>query len=484
MALLTLAMLVVPVVTLAATDIGINASGVWLSVPFNNIEVNQTVRIYARVENFSDEDAVAEAEFYIDDKLIGTRSLSVLAKDSGVAFWDWQTPADPDQVALSVRIHRQVGTDDNQNNDEVTIYDLWVHNDTDADQVYNRVDNCPGIVNTDQKDSDNDGIGDACEEKEATPVKTSTPSSNGTTPAPAAPTSATPPSQPTPTPTPAESVVTVTTDTTVTEVTPESTDEDEVAEEDEVVADETMVMEATADESGLLMATGESGEVFVQAEQLAWNAFRFRPSSRLGSGEYTYEWDFGDNTSASDRVVEHTVKKPGRYNVVLRIIEDDGSMQTSSSLIRVGFFNLANWRLWIIIALLALIIIVAAMMAGVTDSIVGPATEEDRQPEPQPAPSDNEEEIEPLSSESGDLDTMAATGVSAEALGDELSLLEELDSTLAKPAETSEETGEDASAQLASLGDTDEVKPKPAKKKAPVKKRPGKKRTVKVKKVS
>ncbi len=35
--------------------------------------------------------------------------------------------------------------------------------DADADGVTNWSDNCPGVYNPDQKDSDQDGIGDACE---------------------------------------------------------------------------------------------------------------------------------------------------------------------------------------------------------------------------------------------------------------------------------------------------------------------------------
>jgi len=36
--------------------------------------------------------------------------------------------------------------------------------DTDCDKVPDRQDNCPGIPNQDQRDSNNDGYGDACAE--------------------------------------------------------------------------------------------------------------------------------------------------------------------------------------------------------------------------------------------------------------------------------------------------------------------------------
>jgi hypothetical protein len=37
------------------------------------------------------------------------------------------------------------------------------HDDLDADGIENQADNCPGIANHDQLDSDHDGIGDPCE---------------------------------------------------------------------------------------------------------------------------------------------------------------------------------------------------------------------------------------------------------------------------------------------------------------------------------
>jgi len=54
--------------------------------------------------------------------------------------------------------------------------------DADGDGISNGVDNCPAVANADQKDTDGNGIGDACQQsKSATPMlencKKSTPNS-------------------------------------------------------------------------------------------------------------------------------------------------------------------------------------------------------------------------------------------------------------------------------------------------------------------
>jgi PKD repeat protein len=438
--------------------------------------VNQNVRIYARVENASEEDALAEVEFYIDDALLGSRTITVLASETGVAFWDWKTPAEQKQVAITARIHRQEAPDDNPNNDEVTLYQLWVNSDTDADQIYTRLDNCPSVVNTDQKDSDNDGIGDACEEKAA--------------PAPTSATPAAPISQP--------STPSVVTQPVATEPTPDPISASEVAltaetdlnlsggesltqeESDDMI--ETGTDEVSDESEPVVTDTAEITEVFVQAEQLSWNTFRFRPSSRLGVGNYEYTWDFGDGSTSSERVVEHTYRKPGRYSVNLQLIEPNGAIQSSTVLVRVGFFNLANWRLWIIIGLLALIIIVAAMTAGVTESIVKPEAADEQRPVSPSDTDQDETEIESFSDTTGSMETLASTGLAPDALGDELSLLESLGTTeesaaadLGVPKQDSVEATEEEPVIVSKTS---------AKKKSISKKKPGKKRTVKVKKVT
>ncbi len=458
----------IPGVVLAQADLGINTAGVWLSVPYNSIEVSKNVRIYARVENASAEDSIAEVQFYINDAVVGTRSISVLGNSNGVAFWDWSTPAQEGTATITIRVHDQMDGDTNPANDTVTIYDLRVNADSDGDTIYNAVDNCPDVANDNQADADSDGQGDACEPPPA-PVATPKP----TTPTPTTPTA------PAPTSAPVSAPV-------------EAPTEPEASTPEPTVANPAEVLEMNGDRTVVdsTVVPGEAGsamvqELVIQAEQIGWNQFRFRPSSRLGSGNFEYEWSFGDGTDSSERVIEHTFAKPGRYTVSLRLLEPDGRQQVSSMIVRVGFFNLANWRLWVIIGLLALIIILGAVTAGASDSLVGDQSPNEKDETKDSLPAEAEEiDLEPLTEEGGGLDSLASTGETPKALSDDLALLESIGS-----AKTEEESAEPVSlvSQLDrsdSVSQDQEETVKPKAKKKTTKKRPGKKRSIKVKNVS
>jgi hypothetical protein len=411
--------LAMPFAAFAQTDLGINTNGVWLSVPYPDLQINQTVRIYAKVQNSSAVDTVAQVEFYIDDALLGSRPVSVIAQESSVAFWDWETGADERQVALSVRIAGQQGGDINANNDEVTLYDLWVNADADGDDIYNQKDNCRTSANTDQADANKNGVGDACEPKPA-PAPQPVPSAPVQNPTLKAAPAPVPTVEPEPTPVPApKPAVPVASQVAI----------EEPVETPEVVADPTFVtpVEGETTEQAPSSEPEEthsfSSELTVQKEQLNWNTYRFRPSLPIGVSGLEYGWDFGDGQTSADRVAEHTFKKPGNFTVQLTVIDAAGQPLSSTLQVHVGFFNLANWRLWIIIVLLAFIIIVAALLAGMADSVVSDKEHVANIP-PLRAPDD--QSVETLADEQGGLDALASTGTTAEALPDELALLESI----------------------------------------------------------
>lgn len=249
---------------------------------------------------------------------------------------------------------------------------------------------------------------------------------------------------------------------------------------------------------GAVSATAQ--ELIIQTEQIGWNQFRFRPASRLGVGTFEYEWSFGDGQTSNERVIEHSFAKPGRYSVSLRLVDPDGGQQTASMMVRVGFFHLANWRLWVIIGLLALIIILGATTAGVSESLVPQSPEPLRREPSQGVSTDTADEIdiEPLSSEEGNLESLASTGQESGDLSDGLALLESLGSAekdqpskpaKSKPIAIASQLESDADVEAMKLEpsaaqEEPVVETKPKAKKKTTKKRPSKKRTIKVKNVS
>lgn len=168
--------------------------------------------------------------------------------------------------------------------------------------------------------------------------------------------------------------------------------------------------------------------LMIHVEQLGWNSFRLRPSFRLGVSEAEYLWAFGDGTNSSERFVEHQYERPGIFMVELGVIDENGTPHSATIQVGVGFFHLANWRMWVLIGLLALIIIVAAVIAGVTGSIVPKSQAKKKLKKPKPSQGSLEgSPLASLSEESGDLDVLASTGLEAGDLSDELALLEALD---------------------------------------------------------
>ncbi len=230
-------------------------------------------------------------------------------------------------------------------------------------------------------------------------------------------------------------------------------EEEEVLEEDPLP--ELIAEEEVSDES--LSFGGTIPSLTIQVEQIAWNQFRFRPSTRIGVTDAEYIWQLGDETRETSRIVDHTFSAPGTYQVELGVIDTNGTPQMATVQVHVGFFHLANWRLWIIMALLALIIVLAAIIAGVTDSLVpkvGKSTIPPKKMQPMPA---SAQPLADLAEDTDSLDTLATTGTTGEDLSDELALLESLDNTGGDSSESDELLEDDPLAALDGLEDAVEM---------------------------
>lgn len=463
----------IPFAAHAQADLIINTNGVYLSVPFAGVQVDSTVRIYAKVMNEGDADSIALVEFYVDDALLGTRQVTVVPHETGVAYWDWQTGGVEKKVALSVRVAGQEGGDTNPNNDEVTLYDIWINADNDGDGVYNQKDNCKDVSNPDQADKNKNGVGDACEPKPA-PATVTQPSTPAPTPAPTTPEQTATPAQPAPTKAKTPDVAPAPADVAQDQQADTTAAVDEATQTD---AEMTQV-ETTMEPASPADLDTYAADLTIQKEQTDWNAYRFRVSLPIGVNASQYAWSFGDGTEGNGHVVEHTYKRPGTFTVKVTVLDDAGQSISESIQARVGFLNLANWRLWIIIVLLAVIIIVAAVLAGMADAVV-PEKEPVSMPAmPDQLPSEapgsaaaSEAPLEALSNDDGGMDSLAATGMSTEALPDELALLESI-TPGNKPAEAMPE--EPASTPTEPVVEMEQAKKAPAKKKSAPKKRAAK----------
>ena len=69
-------------------------------------------------------------------------------------------------------------------------------------------------------------------------------------------------------------------------------------------------------------------------------------------GIVSYEWNFGDGTTSSGKVVTHTYSTAGNYTVTLTVIDDDGALSTYSKVIQIAERERPPW-VWIAIGLVA-----------------------------------------------------------------------------------------------------------------------------------
>ena len=169
-------------------------------------------------------------------------------------------------------------------------------------------------------------------------------------------------------------------------------------------------------------------DALIHVEQMNWNTFRFRPSFLLGEEAQSYHWQFGDGSKGTKRVVQHTYAQPGVYQVQLELFSEDGSRDIVDITLQVGFFHLSNWRLWVLIFLLAAIIIIAAIVAGSSEKPGGKPGQRKHKAKKKLRRSRSGEErsVNDLSDDKGMLDSLAEVGLGLSELSDELSFLEEL----------------------------------------------------------
>ena len=151
-----------PVAVFAETvDIGFAGQGVYLSQ--QDVYVGQTIRVYARLRNYGEVDTTGSVGFYVADNKIGNSqaiSLPMGGFDEEI-FVDYIVPTQPFNIA--VRIESTTPVDQVLSNNSVLTTLFQPIPDQDMDGVLDTQDNCQNASNTDQRDTDGDGVGDVCD---------------------------------------------------------------------------------------------------------------------------------------------------------------------------------------------------------------------------------------------------------------------------------------------------------------------------------
>ncbi|MBU1145946.1 thrombospondin type 3 repeat-containing protein [Patescibacteria group bacterium] len=144
-------------------DLGISAGDIFFSQ--DTLIAGKTMRLYAAVRNYGVYDVSGYATFYSGSNIIGSSQIvTVVSGGQGYAdqvFVDWTIPEG--NFNIRVDILGQSPQDQNPNNDSALTGMFYPEKDSDGDGVIDKNDNCPNMANSDQTDTDNDGVGNVCD---------------------------------------------------------------------------------------------------------------------------------------------------------------------------------------------------------------------------------------------------------------------------------------------------------------------------------
>ncbi|MDD5043138.1 MAG: PKD domain-containing protein [Patescibacteria group bacterium] len=349
-------------------DVGLNSPDIFFSK--KEIISGESIRLYAVIHNYGAEDVSGYVTFYAGDKLIGdSQVVSVRAEGlSDEVYVDWVVPTG--KFNIRATIQGQAPRDENSSNDTAISGLFEPLLDTDGDGISDTSDNCPTVGNANQADNDHDGLGDACDaddDNDGVPdnqeggggTSPTNPDSDGdglndnVDPYPLDPNNR-PPSPPTlPVSPPADN----------TPIPPPA-----LTEEESEDAGNENAASAAGNEGGAENISGEesatSGELHplenfslaeadISVKEINWRTFEFSPYLNIGEAEEMgYEWNFGDGKVSTEKIARHSFPGHGDYTVTLTVADSEGRTATSKIEVSVSFFNFANWKLWVILAVL------------------------------------------------------------------------------------------------------------------------------------
>src|SRR3989338_2924483 len=292
-----------------AADLGIYSNSIFFS---KKLIAGDKIRIYATIRNEGNEDVAGYVSFFQGDIPIGnSQIISVRAGgEPEVVYVVFLVGGGSFNIRAEIR-----GTDpqdENPKNDSAFTKLFVPILDDDRDGIENDKDNCPGVANKDQLNTDGDSLGDVCDDdddgdgvsdsNDAYPLDPT----RQTVPPPPEPE---PIVAPAPEPTPVEEPTLLDSaiglmQEAISSVTDSLSDTDD--EEDRTAASTDGAVESTP-------FTLSLNAVF-RYSRTQWNKFDFEALAPTSAG-YVYEWNFGDGVTSNRNTITHTYNGFGDFNV-------------------------------------------------------------------------------------------------------------------------------------------------------------------------
>lgn len=304
--------------------------------------VGKTVRLYATVQNNSEEDLFGTVKFYDEKKgeFVGEdQPVSIVAGTTDDVFVDWEARSVGD-YGISARVIPWEEEGDNPENNKVTT-SIYVDLDSDGDGIPNRLDpdddndgvpdgqdafptnpaewldtDGDGIGNNEDEDDDGDGFKDIEDLFPEDPNETVDSDSDG-----------------------------VGDNADAFPMNPNETsdlDQDGLGDNDD----------PDDNNKGPTPVIDTPDNVVTTGKKVAFNALK---SYDLDGEIVSYEWDFGEGVESTSVIVDKVFEKPGTYEVTLKVTDDKNEYRIAKMSITVIY----RWQTLILVLLvLALVALV------------------------------------------------------------------------------------------------------------------------------